>query len=249
MARRLCGAVVSLLLLSGAHGLEAQVRQISGRITNAQTEQGLTEATVAVAGTQIVAQAGNDGQFTLNAPDRDVTLTVRGIGFKHQQVNVPSGQASVNVALVTRPARWDGLQLGVSLYRDRLTLQDTSKAPIDELIGAAHALYKTDEVELLSEWVAMRHHSRAGGTADMTRGWYAQASRRFRAVRPYVRFDYVDVPRSDQQFGILGRRSGPTGGVRWDFEALAAFKVQASHLQQPTRPTMNRVDAQVSFMF
>jgi hypothetical protein len=83
----------------------------------------------------------------------------------------------------------------------------------------------------------------------MTRGWYAQASRRFRAVRPYVRYDYVDVPTSDQLFGFLGRRRGPTGGVRWDFEALAAFKVQASHLQQTTRPTMNRVDAQVSFMF
>ena len=156
---------------------------------------------------------------------------------------------SVNLALVTRPARWDGLQMGVSVYRDRLTLQDTSKAPIDELIGAAHALYKTDDVELLSEWVALRHHSRAGGKADMTRGWYAQASRRFRAVRPYVRYDYVDVPTSDQLFGFLGRRRGPTGGVRWDFDALAALKVQTSHLQQTTRPTMNRVDAQVSFMF
>ena len=103
MARRLCGAVVSLLLLSGAQGLEAQVRQISGRITNAQTEQGLADATVAVAGTQILAQAGNDGQFTLNAPDRDVTLTVRGIGFKHQQVNVPTGQSSVDVALEPDP--------------------------------------------------------------------------------------------------------------------------------------------------
>jgi TonB-linked SusC/RagA family outer membrane protein len=103
MARRLCGAVVSLLLLSGAHGLEAQVRQISGRITNAQTEQAIAEATVAVAGTQIVAQAGNDGHFTLNAPDRDVTLTARGIGFKHQQVNVPTGQSSVDVALEPDP--------------------------------------------------------------------------------------------------------------------------------------------------
>ena len=43
---------------------------------------------------------------------------------------------SLNVALITRPERWDGLQMGVSLYRDRLTLQDTSKAPIDEMVGA-----------------------------------------------------------------------------------------------------------------
>jgi hypothetical protein len=50
-------------------------------------------------------------------------------------------------------------------------------------------------------------------------------------------------------FAFLGRRNGPTGGVRWDFDALAAFKLQASHLQQTTRSTLNRVDAQVSFMF
>lgn len=156
---------------------------------------------------------------------------------------------SVNVALVARPERWDGLQTGVSLYRDRLTLQDTSKAPIDEIVGGAHAMYKTDAVELLAEWLAIRHRPRAGQTSNTSRGWYAQASHRFGVLRPYVRYDYVDVPSSNQLFAFLGRRNGPTGGVRWDFDALAAFKLQASHLQQTTRATMNRVDAQVSFMF
>ena len=61
--------------------------------------------------------------------------------------------------------------------------------------------------------------------------------------------DYVDVPRADQLFGFLGRRSGPTLGIRYDFDALAALKVQTSHLRQTTRSTMKRFDAQVSFMF
>jgi len=139
--------------------------------------------------------------------------------------------------------------MGVSLYRDRLTLQDTSKAPIDEMVGAAHALYKTDADELLAEWLALRHRSRAGGEPNTVRGWYAQASHRFGVLRPYVRYDYVDVPQANQVFAFLGRRSGPAGGVRWDFDPLAALKVQASHLRQTTRATMNRVDAQVSFMF
>jgi hypothetical protein len=156
---------------------------------------------------------------------------------------------SVNVALVARPERWDGLQMGVSLYRDRLTLQDTSKAPIDEMVGGAHALYKTDAVELLGEWLAIRHRPREGGQSSVSRGWYAQASRRFGVLRPYVRYDYVDVPKASQLFAFLGRRNGPTGGVRWDFDALAALKLQASHLRQTTRSTLNRVDAQVSFMF
>jgi hypothetical protein len=156
---------------------------------------------------------------------------------------------SFNVGLFARPDRFDGLQVGVSVYRDRLTLSDTSKKAIDETITAAHALYKTDAVELLSEAVLIRHRSRSGLPATNLQGYYAQASRRFGVVRPYVRVDYVDVPRADQLFGFLGRRSGPTLGIRYDFDALAALKVQTSHLSQTTRSTMNRFDAQVSFMF
>jgi TonB-dependent SusC/RagA subfamily outer membrane receptor len=99
MAQRVYGVVSLLMLLLGVHAGEAQVRQISGRITNAQTEQGLSDATIAVLGTQIVAQAGNDGRFVLNAPDRPTTLVVRAIGYKRQQVAVPPGQETVSVAL------------------------------------------------------------------------------------------------------------------------------------------------------
>jgi hypothetical protein len=165
-----------------------------------------------------------------------------------QPALVDNNTPSINVGLMARPDRFDGLQVGATLYRDRLTLQDTSKAPIDEMVGAAYALYKTDVVELLGEWTTVHHRSRGAGDANSSRGYYAQASRRFRAVRPYVRYAYLDVPKSNQPLGFLGRRSGPTMGIRYDFDALAALKLQTSHLKQTTRPTMNRVDAQVSFM-
>jgi outer membrane receptor for Fe3+-dicitrate len=100
MAQRLCAALVLLLLLGlGVPPAQAQVRQITGRITNAQTEQGVQEATVAVLGTQIVAQADNEGHFILNAPEGAANLMVRAIGYKRQQVQVPAGQESVDVAL------------------------------------------------------------------------------------------------------------------------------------------------------
>lgn len=102
MTQRMCGVAVFLLLVS-ARTAESQVRQISGRVTNTQTEQGLSEATIAVLGTQIVAQAGNDGRFVLNAPDGAVTLVVRSIGYKRQQITVPAGQESVDVALEPDP--------------------------------------------------------------------------------------------------------------------------------------------------
>ena len=100
MAQRLCAAVIFLFLLGlGVPPAHAQIRQITGRITNAQTQQGVAEATVAVLGTQIVAQADNDGRFTLNAPDRAANLMIRAIGFKRQQVQVAAGQETVDVAL------------------------------------------------------------------------------------------------------------------------------------------------------
>jgi hypothetical protein len=156
---------------------------------------------------------------------------------------------SVNVGLWLRPEAVDGLQLGVSLYHDRLTLADTSKAPIGETIGVAHVIYKTDVLELMTEGMLMRHDPRGALTSDDSRGYYAQASRRFGSMRPYVRMDYLDVPKTDQLLAFLGRRSGPSVGVRYDFQPLAALKLQTSHLNQTTRPDMNRFDAQVSFMF
>ena len=98
MTLRVWGMPLLLSLLC-VHVSAAQVRQISGRITNSQTEQGVPDATVAVLGTQIVAQADNEGRFALNAPDGSTNLMVRSIGYKRQQITVPPGQGTVNVAL------------------------------------------------------------------------------------------------------------------------------------------------------
>jgi hypothetical protein len=156
---------------------------------------------------------------------------------------------AVNGALWIRPEAIDGLQLGVSVYRDRLTLNDTSKAPNDETIAAAHIVYKTDALELMTEGMIMRHDPLGAVPASDSRGYYAQASRRFGTMRPYVRMDYLDIPKTDPLFAFLGRRFGPSVGVRYDFQPFAALKLQTSHLNQTTRPDMSRFDAQVSFMF
>ena len=52
MPQRWWGLFVSLTLLA-APAAWAQVRQVSGQVTNAETGQGVGEATVAVTGTSI----------------------------------------------------------------------------------------------------------------------------------------------------------------------------------------------------
>ncbi|HEU5042018.1 MAG TPA: TonB-dependent receptor plug domain-containing protein, partial [Gemmatimonadales bacterium] len=99
MPQRWWGLLVPLTLVA-APVASAQVRQVTGQVTNAQTGDGLGEATVAVIGTRIVAQTGADGRFSLNAPAGPVTLDVRAIGFRHQERLLPAGQdAAANFAL------------------------------------------------------------------------------------------------------------------------------------------------------
>jgi TonB-linked SusC/RagA family outer membrane protein len=98
MPQRWWGLLLPLTLAAATTG-QAQVRQVTGQVTNAQTGEGLGEATVAVNGTRIVAQTAADGRYSLNAPAGPVALTVRAIGFRHQQVEVPEGQESADFAL------------------------------------------------------------------------------------------------------------------------------------------------------
>jgi TonB-linked SusC/RagA family outer membrane protein len=98
MTLRVWGIFFSFCFLS-VQLAGAQVRQVSGRVTNAETGQGLSEATVSVSGTRIVAQTGNQGNYVLNAPDGDLTLVVRAIGYKRREVSVPASQATADVTL------------------------------------------------------------------------------------------------------------------------------------------------------
>jgi TonB-linked SusC/RagA family outer membrane protein len=98
MTLRVWATFFSLCLLSVLPAA-AQVRQVTGRVTNAETGQGLSEATVAVSGTSIVAQTTPDGDYALAAPEGDLRLVVRGIGFKRREVTVPAAQSRADVAL------------------------------------------------------------------------------------------------------------------------------------------------------
>ncbi|HEY9015073.1 MAG TPA: carboxypeptidase-like regulatory domain-containing protein, partial [Gemmatimonadales bacterium] len=98
MALRVCGTSLLFLLLGSQLG-SAQVRQVSGQVTDSATGKGLAQATLAVTGTSIVAQTGEDGNYVFNAPAGDLSVVVRAIGYKRQEVSVPSGQGAVNVAL------------------------------------------------------------------------------------------------------------------------------------------------------
>jgi TonB-linked SusC/RagA family outer membrane protein len=77
----------------------AQVRQVAGTVTNAQTGQGVAEATIAVQGTRIVAQTGSDGRYSLNAPEGTLILVTRAIGFRSHTDTIPPEVATADISL------------------------------------------------------------------------------------------------------------------------------------------------------
>jgi TonB-linked SusC/RagA family outer membrane protein len=59
---------------------------------------------VAVVGSALVTQASTDGQFRITIPAADVTLSVRGLGFRRETVRVPASQQTIDIALVREAA-------------------------------------------------------------------------------------------------------------------------------------------------
>ena len=110
MALRVCGTSVLFAILS-AQFAAAQVRQISGRVTNTQTQEGVPEATVAVIGTEIVAQTNNQGIYQLNAPAGDVSLVFRAIDRRiHARADLLQHEREFSLSLRASGAASDDQQ-------------------------------------------------------------------------------------------------------------------------------------------
>src|SRR5437879_4512613 len=93
------GLLAALLLAVGSVTGWAQTRIVTGKVTDSVSAEPVTSGQVSVAGTTIGSTIKEDGTFTLAVPTRDVTLTVRSIGFKRKDVAVPTSQNSVAVTL------------------------------------------------------------------------------------------------------------------------------------------------------
>lgn len=93
-------SLLSLALLAtlGIAAAWGQQRQITGRVSTVAGDP-VAGANVSVVGTAISALTGEDGRFSLAAPQSDVRLVVRRISYRRREVPVPAGQADVSVTL------------------------------------------------------------------------------------------------------------------------------------------------------
>jgi hypothetical protein len=152
---------------------------------------------------------------------------------------------SFNLGLLARPSQIPGLQAGFSVYRDRLT---PSGAPtVGQTIMAGHLIYQTARTESLNEALFFRHAS--AGRVFYSPGFYTQLSRRFGNYRPFIRYQYINVPGGDPIYSSVGRRNGPSVGLRYDLSDFVNFKVQYDRTARRRLSALDELILQLAFTF
>lgn len=162
---------------------------------------------------------------------------------------------SFNFALSARPRGMPGLEAGFSTYHDKLTFSDNINH--GELISTVYVVYADSNYEFLNEGMLVRHSGSMTGAPGIfhTPGFYTQFSRRFGKYRPYFRYSYVNAGVAEPIYGdpadgpIVGRRDGPTLGLRYDLNDHAAFKLHYDHMAQRGQKSFNALETQFSFAF
>jgi hypothetical protein len=152
---------------------------------------------------------------------------------------------SFNLGLFSRPKSLPGFQTGFSFYRDSLTPAGAPR--VGQSIMAGHVVYQNRLYEVLNEAVVVRHERE--GRVFYTPGLYTQFSRRFGDLRPYARYQYVNVPSDDPIYPDVGRRNGPSVGLRYDVSEFAAFKAQYDHTQRRRQSPIDELLLQFAFTF
>jgi hypothetical protein len=68
-------------------------------VTQAGTGSPVTEATIGVVGAQVGVRTNERGEYRLRAPNEEVAIIVRAIGFKRQTIRVPATQNTADFSL------------------------------------------------------------------------------------------------------------------------------------------------------
>jgi hypothetical protein len=166
---------------------------------------------------------------------------------------------SINGGLFLRPEALAGLQVGFSVRHDELTIPGPA---VNETIATVHAVFVDSNYEVLNEAVLVRHVE-PSGPIFTTSAFYTQFSRRFRAYRPYLRYQYFNANDNDPVYvfaspnnyapayvnTFVGRVNGPSAGIRYDFTEHSALKLQYDRISERRLPTVNGLTSQVAFTF
>lgn len=154
--------------------------------------------------------------------------------------------------LFAKPDRAFGLQVGGSAYFDRITIP--GQLENNERIVAAHAVWQREDPELIGEIANVWHERASGGPSRSNLAYYMQAAYRLpwldRVLKPYYRFEHIDIDPLDPVFSTIPSLDGSTAGIRYDISTYAAIKTEVrARRRVEHQPRNNGWFLQIAFTF
>lgn len=104
-ARQMRLLLIALAAFAIPQALAAQTRTLTGRVVDAQTRAGVPGAVLSVTGTTLVAQANQEGQYRITLPITEVVMSVRGLGYRRENIRVLSSAQTLDVSLTREAAK------------------------------------------------------------------------------------------------------------------------------------------------
>jgi hypothetical protein len=161
-----------------------------------------------------------------------------------------NGSRAWTVELMSRPADLFGLQLGGGYYRDRVT--PTAGVAATEGTASAYATWQRDPLEVIAEYIQVRHVPLQGGATTANNGSYLQVAYRLPGIarqwKPYARAERLLTAQNDVVFApLLLGYEGVLGGLRYDFAPYAALKGELRREQFQGKSWTNSFYLNVSF--
>jgi hypothetical protein len=153
--------------------------------------------------------------------------------------------------IYARPVRLYGLQMGASVYHDKITLADGRN--FREWITGAHVVWTKESPEFLAEFANVNHREVLTNLVSNSQAFYVQVGYRLpwfeKTVKPYYRFEYTHTPLSEPVFGNQDL-VGSTLGLRYDISNYASFKSEYRNTKRQTGdPRINGLFLQTDFTF
>jgi hypothetical protein len=152
----------------------------------------------------------------------------------------------------SRPARFYGLQVGASVYRDKLTPKPGQN--FGEWITAADIVWTKEKPEFLAEYANVHHRDVLTSNTWDSQAFYVQLAYRLpwqqSKWKPYYRYEYIHKPEDDPTLIDVLDLSGSTLGVRYDITNYAAFKGEYRNSRHGVNePRVNGAFFQTAFTF
>ena len=182
-----------------------------------------------------------------------------GVGNGRGNVISRAGDAGDNndvpaflLTVSAKPDKAFGLQVGGSVYADRVTV--TGRPEFNERIVAAHAVWQREDPEIIAEIADVRHKQVGGSLSTSNLAYYVQAAYRLPSSahlwKPYFRFEHIDVDANDSVFAGVPNLDGSTIGVRYDISTYAAIKTEGRFRRRiADQPRTNGWFLQIAFTF